>query len=361
MTDTRSSGGTTSDLEQVFEFLSSIEGAGYGGMAQFEIARETMRRFAVPQPANPARLAAALEIWHRFAPESVIEWEDEAHQAEYLLCADAILALPQPISAARPPVGGFSPIVVNAQWSPQPVAGGQTLAQPWGAVMDEMDHQAKYQSATVTRPPQPLHPAQAAVGCDDILSVLYTYRDHQPEEDESWESWYYAAFDLACMKIRELFGKPAITYPQATQGDAKAESSPAPSSWQPTDLQARCADFKANHDMGYSADDLTAFVLTEIDRSSTASSTNHSPPACQGSRNSGESDPSVKLDSAGGDTIGHVLEFDTAKELIAAGGVPFLILHKSDCAMFNGPSLPVRACDCGACSVTAIQREGDAK
>lgn len=43
---------------------------------------------------------------------------------------------------------------------------------------------------------------------DDVLSVLYTYRDHQPEEGESWESWYYAAFDLACMKIRELFNKP---------------------------------------------------------------------------------------------------------------------------------------------------------
>lgn len=52
-----------------------------------------------PQPVTvaqgkPDRLAVAMEIWHRFAPESVIEWEDEAHQAEYLFCADAILALP---------------------------------------------------------------------------------------------------------------------------------------------------------------------------------------------------------------------------------------------------------------------------
>lgn len=31
-------------FEQVFNFLNSIEGAGYGGMAEFEIARETMRR-----------------------------------------------------------------------------------------------------------------------------------------------------------------------------------------------------------------------------------------------------------------------------------------------------------------------------
>jgi hypothetical protein len=33
-----------------------------------------------------------------------------------------------------------------------------------------------------------------------------------------------------------------------------------------TDLADRCRDFKDNHDMGYSADDLHAFVLAEIDR-----------------------------------------------------------------------------------------------
>ncbi len=32
------------DLAQVFSFLNSIAGHGYGGMAEFEIARETMRR-----------------------------------------------------------------------------------------------------------------------------------------------------------------------------------------------------------------------------------------------------------------------------------------------------------------------------
>lgn len=32
------------DFKQVFDFLESIGGAGYGGMAEFEIARETMRR-----------------------------------------------------------------------------------------------------------------------------------------------------------------------------------------------------------------------------------------------------------------------------------------------------------------------------
>ncbi len=36
------------DLIQVFDFINSIEGAGYGGMAEFEIARETMRRAIAP-------------------------------------------------------------------------------------------------------------------------------------------------------------------------------------------------------------------------------------------------------------------------------------------------------------------------
>ena len=33
----------------------------------------------------------------------------------------------------------------------------------------------------------------------------------------------------------------------------------------PTNLAQRCAHFKEQHDMGYSADDLMAFVLTEIE------------------------------------------------------------------------------------------------
>lgn len=44
----------------------------------------------------------------------------------------------------------------------------------------------------------------------DVLSILYTYRDHEPEEDESWESWYFAAFDLACMAVRARFRAPPV-------------------------------------------------------------------------------------------------------------------------------------------------------
>lgn len=39
-----------------------------------------------------ARERIALQIWHRFADNSTVEWEDETHKDEFLLCADAILA-----------------------------------------------------------------------------------------------------------------------------------------------------------------------------------------------------------------------------------------------------------------------------
>jgi hypothetical protein len=34
------------DMQQIYEFLNSIEGAGYGGMAEYEIAREAARSLA---------------------------------------------------------------------------------------------------------------------------------------------------------------------------------------------------------------------------------------------------------------------------------------------------------------------------
>ena len=36
---------------------------------------------------------AAIELWHRWGNDSVIEWEDESHKAEYRLAAEAVLAL----------------------------------------------------------------------------------------------------------------------------------------------------------------------------------------------------------------------------------------------------------------------------
>lgn len=34
---------------------------------------------------------AAIELWHRFASESVLEWEDEIHKAEYRFAAQAVI------------------------------------------------------------------------------------------------------------------------------------------------------------------------------------------------------------------------------------------------------------------------------
>lgn len=37
-----------------------------------------------------ARLEIGIRLWHKFAPESSITWEDETHKAEYLLAVDDI-------------------------------------------------------------------------------------------------------------------------------------------------------------------------------------------------------------------------------------------------------------------------------
>ena len=43
---------------------------------------------AIPQHR---RERAAIALWHRFAPNSSLEWENEMHQAEYRLAVDAIV------------------------------------------------------------------------------------------------------------------------------------------------------------------------------------------------------------------------------------------------------------------------------
>lgn len=39
---------------------------------------------------------------------------------------------------------------------------------------------------------------------DRVLGALADMRDTPPEEGETWESWFYAAFDLAADKIGRL-------------------------------------------------------------------------------------------------------------------------------------------------------------
>lgn len=45
----------------------------------------------LPRPAL-SREEGAKILWHRFAPDHHIEWEDESHKAEYLAAYDAILS-----------------------------------------------------------------------------------------------------------------------------------------------------------------------------------------------------------------------------------------------------------------------------
>jgi hypothetical protein len=46
------------DFQQVLDFLDSIEGAGYGGMSEFEIARQTMRNYLAGASATPTQIKA---------------------------------------------------------------------------------------------------------------------------------------------------------------------------------------------------------------------------------------------------------------------------------------------------------------
>lgn len=41
-----------------------------------------------------------------------------------------------------------------------------------------------------------------------ILGILDDFAEMQPEEDEDWESWYHASFDLARQKIRAALSSP---------------------------------------------------------------------------------------------------------------------------------------------------------
>ena len=50
-----------------------------------------------------------------------------------------------------------------------------------------------------------------AVNYDDILSRISVWRDYEPEEDETWESWYYAAFDLLRSEVVEMQKASTVT------------------------------------------------------------------------------------------------------------------------------------------------------
>ncbi len=62
----------------------------------YAIARAEAKRESTPAAPgiDPDVLEkAAIELWHRWGNDSVMEWEDETHKAEYRLAAEAVLAL----------------------------------------------------------------------------------------------------------------------------------------------------------------------------------------------------------------------------------------------------------------------------
>jgi hypothetical protein len=61
-----------------------------------------------------------------------------------------------------------------------------------------------------------LYAAPLSVGGDRhqrILGILDDFAEMKPEEDEDWESWYHASFDLARQKIRA-----ALASTEGTEG-----------------------------------------------------------------------------------------------------------------------------------------------
>ena len=59
-----------------------------------------------------------------------------------------------------------------------------------------------------------------AVNYDDILSRISVWRDYQPEEDETWESWYYAAFDLFRSEVVEMQKASTVSRQDGKEGAA---------------------------------------------------------------------------------------------------------------------------------------------
>ncbi|RUU80474.1 hypothetical protein [Mesorhizobium sp. M7A.F.Ca.MR.362.00.0.0] len=51
-----------------------------------------------------------------------------------------------------------------------------------------------------------------------ILGALEDFRDKEPEENESWESWHFAAFDLAVAKVKSILA--SLSLPPPGEGEA---------------------------------------------------------------------------------------------------------------------------------------------
>ena len=54
---------------------------------------------------------------------------------------------------------------------------------------------------------------------EDVIDDVILFRELEPEEDETWESWHFAAFDMLGVRIEETF--------QRHQLDASCTDAPA--------------------------------------------------------------------------------------------------------------------------------------
>lgn len=93
------------------------------------------------------------------------------------------------------------------------------------------------------------------------LRVLQFAFDHSPGCDFGGRGANRSHMNAA----KQLIHQGLLTghYRNATIADAGRDALSL--TYASPDLRSRCADFKDNHDMGYSADDLTAFVASLID------------------------------------------------------------------------------------------------
>jgi hypothetical protein len=82
--------------DEPFEY--AIQQGSHGDEFVKLLNGECLRRPVSPFSAGSVadgllRERIAINLWHKFAPEHHMEWEEETHQAEYLLAADDVLFL----------------------------------------------------------------------------------------------------------------------------------------------------------------------------------------------------------------------------------------------------------------------------
>jgi hypothetical protein len=93
---------TTQQLGQyILDFLDHIEGAGYGGMAEYEIARSSARDLTAAAQSSPTRDEMARTLWrHRrhYTPTDD-QLRESVTGRDCFADVDAILALAVPSTA----------------------------------------------------------------------------------------------------------------------------------------------------------------------------------------------------------------------------------------------------------------------